>query len=65
MISLEQIYKDDWIFKISELNSVIMVHSFHTKLFYSNIRFFLSESSAKNFIDYICLQTRNTVTKGL
>ena len=50
--SVKPVKRAGWVFKVSELNGVLMVHSYEEQMMYSNIRFFDSEYSAKNHIDY-------------
>ena len=56
--SLSTVKRGDFLFKLSEMDGRILLVS-HSPIFqYTNIRFFDSESMAKNFIEYLVMQSK-------
>ena len=57
-VSINPVLIDDWMFKVSTYDGQIMVIT-HNKLFeWTNIRFFESENSARNYIEYLQMQSQ-------
>jgi hypothetical protein len=59
--SLDPVRKDDWVFKVSvnQENNMILVHAFNETFKWSQFRFFESEDSAGNWVDYLIIQSRH------
>jgi hypothetical protein len=59
LISLDLIRIEDWLFKVSQIEKNILVVVYNHTFMWSNTRFFPSEESARNWIDYLVLQGKN------
>jgi hypothetical protein len=59
LVSLNLVKVNDWLFKSSEMNGNIMIVAYH-QVFHTTItRFFLSDASAHNWVEYLLLQSEN------
>lgn len=55
MTSLRTVRRDDWLFKVSELNGNICVVAYNVMFNWTNVRFFQNETRAQLHVDYLCL----------
>jgi hypothetical protein len=57
IVSADPFHSGDWTFKISEVEGIIMVVAYHELVHWTGVRFFTSEVMAKNFVEFLELQT--------
>ena len=57
--SIPLVRKEDWLFKVSVLNGTIMIVGYNPLFQWSHIRFFSSEDEAKNWVEYLMLQSKH------
>jgi hypothetical protein len=57
--------RNDWLFKVSVNNDegIILVHAYNETFMWSQIRFFDSENTAKNWVDYLVMQVKDLQEK--
>jgi hypothetical protein len=59
LTSLNTVKVNDWLFKTSELNGTVCIVAHHELMNYTIVRFFLSDASAHNWVEYLLLQDKN------
>lgn len=66
LVSLDPVQRDDWTFKVSvnNDNGIIMIHSHNALFQWSQIRFFDSEMMAKDYVEYLVMQSKNLKEKN-
>lgn len=64
--SLDVVRRNDMLFKVSVNGSTdtILVHAYNETFQWSQFRFFDSEESAKNWVDYLVIQSKHLKEKS-
>jgi hypothetical protein len=65
IVTLDPVTRGDWVFKVSHCpeSDIICVFSWNHMLLWSNVRFFYEEEAAKNWLDYLELQTAGNLNR--
>lgn len=64
MVSLDPVLIEDWMFKVSTYDGNVMVFAYNKLFQWSSIRYFNTEDGAKNFVDYLVMQSKNLKEKN-